>query len=259
MIEHTSTSEVRSYAFYDAVDQFVEKYALDVRPRTREMVRNGGLRIEKTHDPSHDQNHYLHMLQDTEWILTMYPDLRDRIGWNTYLCALSFHDDAVSSLKPNPVNLYLAQNAETHIASRPATRYMRLHGFPEQEVKNVSDLIRLHPLDLTNSKRIAWEQTTDEKLRLTGRLLYVVDSLDVFRPSRIDAMIVYVQRSLWNLSPVMIKDQLLRYYTKNTEFALDLGPAYPGIQEEAARRRQEALDYIAELVSSRRDVRGFRS
>lgn len=247
-------SEARPNLVLDAALQIIDKHHLDVYQRARDMVLDGGFRIQKTQDPSHDVYHYVHMLWDTDRLLIQYPELRDRIDWNIYLCALSFHDDAVSSLSPNPINMFIAQKAETYIASKPVVRYMREYGFPKNEIKNVSDIVRLHPLDPNSSKRIAWEQSVDEKLRLTSRLFYVIDSLDVFRPSRIDAMLRYIQLSLRNVSITSWYRQLHRYYSDNTKFSFSLGSEYPGISELADRRRRGAIAHIDELVRTRRAV-----
>lgn len=250
----TRFEEPASSRFPDIMVGLNTKFQLGLIPRTITMAVDGEKQARNPRDASHDSIHYEHMGLDTALILDRYPVLRDQIDWNAYIAAVSFHDAWVSSLTPRPWNLWLAQHREYEYAAEPAEAYMRAHEFSAEEIERVTYLIRVHPFGFDDPRRLQLERGVDETLRLTGRFMYIVDSLDVFRPSRIDALLVNISNSYWGISVVPFYTQLARYFERNTNFSFDLGPDYPWIREEAKRRKDQALAYVHELEVTKRDV-----
>jgi len=236
--------------FTDIMIGLHETFSLGLLPQTIAMARVGDLSMLSTNDGAHDQIHYQHMGLDTARILDRYPELGKMIDWNAYVAAVSFHDHWKSHLTPLPWNLWIGLHQEPFFASAPAEMYMRSHGFSQDEIKRVSHLIEIHPYSLTDPRRIAREKSVDEKLRFTGRFMFVIDSLDQFRPDRIDAMISYISASTGGIPPALFIRYFARQYAKVTGHMIDLGPEFPWIVEEAARRRDDALTYIGRLVAS---------
>lgn len=241
--------------FVDTMMRLDETYQLGLHPGFVAMAADGEWRIQHSKDVSHDQDHVVHLGADVALILKQYPELRDRIDWNALVAAVAFHDISVAELDPRPWNLWLAQNREHTFAARPAVDYMRAHGFSGEQIDSVSYLITTHPLAFDDPLRKSMEMAVDEMLRLTGRLLYVVDALDVYRPSRIDAMVAHISDSFWGMPMMPFYPVINKYFTRNSNFSFDLGPQYPWVAQEAARRKAHATAYIDDLLKTKRDVR----
>lgn len=248
------TESARYPTFTDTMVGLNVEYGLGIQPQSIVMSLRGDEDISNTKDVAHDPRHYGSIGRDTEAILHRYPDLAQKIDWNAYTAAVAHHDSAISTLTPTPWNLWLSQRLEHRFAAKPAVRYMKTHNFSPDQIERVSYVVRTHPLGLDDPRRHTLEAAVDETLRLTGRLIYVTDGLDVFRVDRIRSMIAHIGNSFGGMSMVPFYPLLRSYFVRNVHHAIDLGPEYPWVREEAARRHTASVAYVDELVDTKRNV-----
>lgn len=237
--------------FFDAVVDLAIAHRIDIAPKTIAMVFEGGTRIKHSKDVSHDEDHYLQMVKDTKNLLHTYPDLRDHVDWDIYLCTLSFHDAWVSSLEPGLCNLVAAQFFEHKYADTSAVEYMKASGFTQKQIDQVAKLIHIHPLAFDHTERQRVEKDMDDKVKFTGRLFYVIDTWAVFDPKRIDDSVTHAKHSLGESAAYYLSPVLALYYKKNNTEPLHLGSDFPGIAEETDRRRSAAHQYIDNLLQKK--------
>lgn len=256
MIERQESQTSQHVPFTEIMMHLNTRFGLGIEQKTFDMALYGEISMISSKDASHDLIHYQHLGKDTARLLEMYPDLQEKIDWNAYVAAVSFHDHWKAHLPRTPMHLWIGLHEEHHFAPAPAKKYMKSHGFSPEEIKRVSYLIQIHPHSLSDGRRHALEPKVDERLRLTGRLMYVADTLDLYRKDRIDTMIAHISASSGGLPPALFLKYFARQFEKETRnLSVDLGLEYPWITREAARRRKEALAYIDELVSMKHDVR----
>lgn len=229
------------------------KHQFGLRPETFAMVGDFEHEMRsRSVDPPHDIVHLIHMAKDTGIAYRSVPGFAARLDHDTFWRALASHDMSAAEREPGKLSLLLNQGFEDFFADRPVRRYMEQHQYPYHEIERVAAVVRFHPLDVLHPKRLKWEREVDDQLAFTARALTLIDSLEVFRITRIDKMLLLIQQSL-KRPVVPLYPILQKYFQNHTKFNFHL-PGTNWFHEEAARRREKALMYVEDLAKTRRDV-----
>jgi len=227
-------------------------YGWHLRPQTIQMI--GYVEMRKpAKDVSHGIDHLTHMAEVVRKACYDNPKLHSLIDWDAYWLAHVLHDDFVRDLPPNPLSILLGQKYEHVFAKYPVYLYMRRNGFSKDDIRKVTDIVRLHPLGVDDWRRKRWEQAADQKTADTARLLTLVDSDDVHRLGRIDSVLQHVQNA-FGISVVPMYQLLKDYYNQHANFSFEFGHDMEWFQVRAARKQRIARMHIDHLVATHRPV-----
>lgn len=210
------------------------------------MVAAGYQEMRSSWNLPHSAPHYEDMLQDTDAVLTLYPSLRPKVDWQVYFGTFGWHDIAISRRKPNLRNLIVEQFFEHRVAVPPALHYMQTHNVSSDLREKIAKLIYVHPFDPRHKTRMKLEGQMDERLRMTSKLFYVIDSGNAFAKSRIDRSMEHLRRSVGGLTDPLMPF-FLWYVKRYSGFMFDLGAEYPKIREMMEERKKTGLEYIDKL------------
>lgn len=223
-----------------ALLRFKNGYAPDLRPVHFRAAIQIDDRMKNVPDEAHRSDHNAEMLDIACMMFDADHSLAEKIDTTRLVDYITGHDVFRSSIPwLNPATFVLGQYFEHVFAARPAMRFFRSLGYPEQQVEDIGAAVAVHTF---SSGDWRLKSLPHDATRLFFNDL---DNISVLSRRRVNQMIRYLYRSFGKLPVQATLPYLAKKFEKDTEA---FRYHFDATRSEAVRRRNNVLPYVRRIA-----------